>query len=176
MAGERREIWFERRKWPATPHYGHPAWVLGENEYGSWFEVRIGVPWHRGDEFLFDGPFDAVVLVSRHDDFIAWFFGDDVGQLDIYVDIVTAVDRGDGSLTAVDLDLDVIRVRDTRAVEVIDQDEFATHQVELGYPPDAIAHAERVAADVLTRMQEGAAPFDDLAPVGWFALRKISTK
>lgn len=75
---------------PDAPHYGHPAWVLGEDDFGVWCEVRAGLPWRRGETVLFDGPFDAVVLVSSRIGFIAWFWTEvEVGELDLHVDIVT---------------------------------------------------------------------------------------
>jgi protein associated with RNAse G/E len=45
----------------------------------------------------------------------------------------------------VDLDLDVIRVRATGSVEVVDEDEFAEHQVRYGYPEDVVRRAREVA-------------------------------
>lgn len=169
--GERVEVWFERRKWPDIPHYGHPAWVLGEDDLGVWCEVRAGLPWRRGDTVLFDGPFDAIVLVSAQSGFIAWFWTEvEVGDLDLYVDIVTNVQCSSSAITAVDLDLDVIRRRDDGTVELVDQDEFALHQVELGYPLAEIEHAERVATNVLESMRRGDPPFDGAAAANWFAI------
>lgn len=170
FGGETRvEVWFERQKWPNTPHYGHPAWVLGEDDLGVWCEVRAGVPWRRGDTVLFDGPFDAIVLVSAYGGFIAWFWIEEFGELDLYVDIVTNVQRSSSAITAVDLDLDVIRRRDDGTVELVDQDEFALHQVELAYPPAEIDHAERVAAHVLEAVRRGDPPFDGAAASKWLA-------
>jgi hypothetical protein len=55
--------------------------------------------------------------------------------LDIYVDITDApVWPTAHEVTMVDLDLDVVRVRATGAVEVVDEDEFAEHQVSLRLP------------------------------------------
>lgn len=163
------EVWFERRKWPDTPHYGHPAWLLGTDDLGVWFEVRLGVPWYRGDTFLFDGPFDAVVLVSALGGFIAWFWPEG-RELDLYVDIVTNVQHSRSTLIAVDLDLDVIRHRDDGRVELVDEDEFAAHQVELDYPQSVIDHANRVARTVLASMLAGDAPFDGAAASRWCAV------
>lgn len=162
------EIWFERRKWPDTPHYGHPAWVLGEDNFGVWCEVRAGVPWHRGETLLGPGQFDAVVLVSQSG-FIAWFWPEG-GDLDLYVDIVTNIQRSDTAITAVDLDLDVTRRRDDASVELVDQDEFAQHQVELDYPIAEIKHAERVASHVLESVRRGEAPFDGAAAAKWLMI------
>ena len=58
----------------------------------------------------------------------------------------------DGPVSAVDLDLDVIRCRDGDVV-VDDEDEFAEHQVSLRYPAEVVALAEasrdRVQAAIL---------------------------
>ena len=59
----------------------------------------------------------------------------------VYVDMTTPP-RWDGdAVRAVDLDLDVIRMRNGWVV-VDDEDEVAEHQVELGYPPETVALAE----------------------------------
>lgn len=168
VGGDPIEIWFERRKWPDTPHYGHPAWILGEDDLGVWCEVRAGLPWHRGETLLGPGQFDAVVLVSQTG-FIAWFWPEG-GDLDLYVDIVTNIQRSESAITAVDLDLDVTRRRDDGTVELVDQDEFALHQVELQYPHAEIEHAERVAALVLEMARRGEAPFDGVATATWRAM------
>lgn len=171
---EGTEIWFERQKWLATPHYGHPAWLLGEDEFGMWFEVRAGHRWRRGPEFLFDGPFDAIVCVSADGGYIAWFWTDIVhGELDLYIDVVTEVRWTDSSLTAVDLDLDVTRRRADGMAELLDEDEFALHQVELGYPASVVEHAERVASHVLEAVRSGDAPFDGAAASQWFAASSL---
>jgi protein associated with RNAse G/E len=48
---------------------------------------------------------------------------------------------GVDSVTAVDLDLDIRRLRDG-TVRVMDEDEFAAHQVHYGYPPQVVATAQ----------------------------------
>jgi len=45
-------VWIERRKWPDAPHYGHPGWVLGSDEHGTWLELRKGSPIRRADELV----------------------------------------------------------------------------------------------------------------------------
>lgn len=67
----------------------------------------------------------------------------------------------------VDLDLDVRRRR-AGAVELLDEDEFAVHQVRYGYPPEVIEGA-RAAADWLTgAVRERVEPFDS-AYHSWLA-------
>lgn len=146
----------ERRKWPATPHYGHDAWLLGDDEHGRWLELRVGQPVYRGEEVLFHGTSGGVLLVPRGGSWMAWFFRH--SDLDIYVDVVTDLVVTDEAITMVDLDLDVIRRRDG-SVELLDEDEFAEHQVTLAYSRAMVEHAERVAADVLAAVRADAAPF-----------------
>ena len=162
------EVWFERRKWPDTPHYGHAAARLGEDEFGTWYAVREGTPWHRGETFLFDGQWDATVLVSAPAGYIAWFWlKEEIGELDLYVDIVTNVEHTPDAMFAVDLDLDIIRFRDDGRVQLVDEDEFAAHQVELAYPPQVIAHAMETAERTLAAVRAGLPPFDGVAAKRW---------
>ena len=58
----------------------------------------------------------------------------------------------------VDLDLDVVRWRDSGSVEVIDEDEFAEHQVAYAYPDHVVANA-RGAADHLAARLSTHEPF-----------------
>ena len=58
--------------------------------------------------------------------------------LEIYVNVTTRPALDQGTVSAVNLDLDVVRWRDGR-VEVLDEDEFAEHQVLLGYPAELIS-------------------------------------
>src|SRR5688500_6218500 len=68
---------------------------------------------------------------------------------------------------AVDLDLDVVRLRDV-TVAVLDEDEFADHQVRYGYPPEVIKQALATTDDLVSRISTDAEPF---ATVGatWLA-------
>jgi protein associated with RNAse G/E len=59
----------------------------------------------------------------------------------------------------VDLDLDVCRLRGNGAVTVVDQDEFAEHQIRYGHPPHVVRHAERAARRPADMLSEGAEPF-----------------
>lgn len=54
----------------------------------------------------------------------------------------------------VDLDLDVILTREGHLF-LDDEDEFEQHQVELGYPPDVVALAERTSLEVIRAVGEG---------------------
>ena len=159
-----REIWIERRKWPASPHYGHVGWVLGEDHHGLWLELRVGSPVHRGEELLLHGTTGGLMLVPPSDDWLAWF--PEFGDFELYVDIVSGTERSETAVTTVDLDLDVIRRRDG-TIELLDVDEFELHQVELAYPPELIDHAERAAQRVLAAVTGGEEPFAGSAAKGW---------
>jgi protein associated with RNAse G/E len=77
----------------------------------------------------------------------------------VYVDMTTPP-RWDGDVVrTVDLDLDVILMREGHLV-VDDEDEFAEHQVELGYPPVIVALAEASRDRVHRAIAEECAPFD----------------
>lgn len=162
------EIWIERRKWPAAPHYGHSGWVLGEDEHGLWLELRVGSPVYRGDDVLFHGTNGGVMLVPPTDGWLAWF--PEFSDFDLYVDIVSGTTRTDTSVTMVDLDLDVIRWPDG-SVELVDVDEFDAHQVELGYPAELVAHAEQTAEQVLAAVRSGEEPFAGSTARAWMARR-----
>jgi protein associated with RNAse G/E len=45
-------------------------------------------------------------------------------------------------------------------VVIDDEDEFAAHQIELGYPPDIIAMAEATRDRIHTAILDEVAPFD----------------
>ena len=68
----------------------------------------------------------------------------------------------------VDLDLDVVLTRDGNLF-VDDEDEFAEHQVALGYPPEVVALAEHWRDRVLAAVAAGDEPF---ASVGHEWLRR----
>lgn len=163
------EVWIERQKWPDTPHYGHAGWVLGEDDHGLWLELRVGSPVYRGDEVLFHGKSAGLMLVPPTDGWLAWF--PEFGDFDLYVDVVSGTTRTESAVTMIDLDLDVIRRRNG-SVELLDEDEFEVHQVELGYPDHLIVHAERVAAEVLTAVRAQMEPFAGEAAAQWMRRRR----
>jgi uncharacterized protein len=168
-----RELWVERRKWPASPHYRHAAWVLGEDGHGLWLELRVGSPVYRGEELLFHGTSGGSMLVPAADGWLAWF--PQFGDLELYVDIVVDTARTETTVTMVDLDLDVVRRRDG-TVELLDQEEFEAHQIDLGYPDHLIDHAERMAAQVLTSVRAGDEPFAGIAAKRWMRRRRLLTR
>lgn len=151
-----RTIWLERRKWPNTPHYGHDAIYLGDDDDGTWLGLPEDRPVYRGSHVLFVADSRGLVLVPHDEWWMAWF--PEGRRFSLYVDIVTPPRRREDTITMVDLDLDVIRTTDG-TVELLDEDEFDEHQVSLHYPPDIIEGARRSADAVLAAVQAGAPPF-----------------
>jgi protein associated with RNAse G/E len=80
-------------------------------------------------------------------------------RTEIYCDITTPVRWPSRTeVTMIDLDLDVCRTR-RGTVELLDEDEFACHQVRYGYPADVIAQAERSAAWLRAALAQDREPF-----------------
>ena len=67
-----------------------------------------------------------------------------------------------------DLDLDVIRGVGGR-VWVDDEDEFAAHRRDWGYPEEMSSSALESCQWVLGMVEGGAVPFDDATFAGWLA-------
>ena len=79
---------------------------------------------------------------------------------EVYCDISTPAQwDGDGLVRLVDLDLDVVRRRNTGVVELLDEDEFADHRVRFGYPDDLVASAYAAAKWLYEALGDGTEPF-----------------
>lgn len=150
-------------KWGGTPHWEFDTLALGEDDFGTWFGTPIGTSVTRpGASFVTEH--EHVVLVPRpqllgahpHADWVATFYAGH--RIHTYVDITTQSWWDDDVVRAVDLDLDVIRTSDD-LVFVDDEDEFAEHQVQLGYPVELIAGAERACALVERAVADRSGPF-----------------
>jgi uncharacterized protein len=154
----------EMQKWGERPHWEFDAFWLGSDEHGEWVGIPAGTPMSRpGLDLALEN--DQVGLVPhpdlRGEDrwWIATFHGVPHPRVLVYVDIATPP-RWDGPVVrTVDLDLDVIRPADGE-VFVDDEDEFAEHQVSLGYPGDVIASAVRSAEQVLAAVAARHPPYD----------------
>jgi predicted RNA-binding protein associated with RNAse of E/G family len=80
-------------------------------------------------------------------------------RTDVYCDITTVPTwPGPDVVTMVDLDLDVRRRR-TGLVEILDEDEFALHQVRYGYPAEVIEQAWAAAEWLATALTDQIEPF-----------------
>jgi hypothetical protein len=94
-------------------------------------------------------------------------------NLEIYVDVTTRPTLDDDTVRAVVLDLDVVRWRDGR-VEVLDEDEFAEHQVQLGYPAELIRAARQTCDWLVEAVTSRTEPFGQ-AGADWLARARQRT-
>jgi uncharacterized protein len=163
----------EMSKWGERPHWAYDAVHLGTDGHGDWIGIPVGTEMDRpGAHYLSQS--DQVLLVPSFelgDDerwWVATFHAPGGPRVAVYVDIATPPTWDGAVLRTADLDLDVVR-GSTGRVWIDDEDEFARHRVELGYP-DRVAEAamrscDRVEAAVLA----GHPPYDG-SHERWLAL------
>ena len=161
-----REVRVVYRKFDGSLHWNYPSRYLGEDEHGIWVGVPLDTPVRRGTEpSILESP--HVLLFPRD----AWWTGSfnaPPTRTEIYCD-VTTIPRwpSEDEVTMIDLDLDVRRRR-TGEVEMLDEDEFALHQVQYGYPPDVVSSALATAEWLKGAVTERREPFGD-AYQSWLA-------
>lgn len=148
------------RKYPDSQHWQYDLLWLAEDEYGTWLWGPPGTLAQRSDEPPIAFESTNLKLVTED-----WWAGiwQERGEPEIYVDIATAPVRSEGRVTMIDLDLDVVRLR-SGAVRVLDEDEFAEHQVELGYPRELIEGARASCERVRAMLERNEEPFATVAP------------
>lgn len=166
-----RLVW---TKWGGHPHWEHDALRLGEDEHGVWLGAPPGTFMSRPGT-SFTSNYVQLTCVPSAKAYMASFYRYD-GPLpcDVYVDIGTVpVWHGD-RVTAVDLDLDVLRGRHGR-VWVDDEDEFAAHRVRYAYPPEIVDLALRSCAAVQAAVSAGHPPYDGGTAAHWFDVLAAAT-
>jgi uncharacterized protein len=155
-------------KWGGHGHWRFTLTPLGSDRFGWWLAGRAGTPQQRGEEPPVRSPTGFVMLVPAAGSWTAfWNAYAPASPFEVYVDVTTRPVRAPGLVTAVDLDLDVVRRRDGR-VEVLDEDEFAEHQVRYGYPREVVDGARSTARWLVDAVSARVAPFDDTGPA-WLA-------
>src|SRR5262245_16223949 len=129
----------EMTKWGDRPHWHIPAHWLGRDENGDWLGIHPGTEMVRPGARFVSRNFQVGLVppVDLADDqrwWLATFHGPG-GNVPVstYVDITTPPSWDGTTLRAIDLDLDVVE-EDTGRIWVDDEEEFAQHRVELGYP------------------------------------------
>lgn len=170
----------EMTKWGDLPHWHIPGRWLGSDEHGDWIGIPAGTPMSRPGMAV-RNQVDQVGLVPPagapgiERGWLATFHAPGGPRMLVYVDI-TSPPTWDGSvLRAVDLDLDVVRGIDGR-VWVEDEDEFAEHQVELGYPGDVVALAEASRDHVHAAVLGEHPPYDGSHEPWLAALGRLSAR
>jgi protein associated with RNAse G/E len=146
------------RKFDGSLHWNQPGRRLGEDEHGVWVGGHAGTPVSRGEQLVNPAEHDHVLLFPRD----AWWtaqFNGAPHRTEIYCDITTIPTwPAPDVVTMVDLDLDVRRRR-AGTVELLDEDEFAAHQIRYGYPPQVIEQAWAAGEWLVGALRERVEPF-----------------
>jgi hypothetical protein len=139
-----------------------------------WVGVTAGTPLRRpGVEIA--SPQHFATLLPRAGGFVATFYDEELrlpvteggwGAVEVYVDIATTPVWEGSTVSAVDLDLDVIRSRAGRTW-VDDEDEFADHRLRYGYPDDLVRAASASCDAVLADVTARRGPYDGRCGPGW---------
>jgi len=157
--GARRDVRVQFTKYDGSLHWHYPMRYLGEDEHGIWLGAPAGTSVQRGSEppVVLEHAFVQLIPAGQ------WWsacFNSAAADTEIYCDIGTPSRwPGPGEVTMADLDLDVVRMRTDGQVLILDEDEFAEHQVRYRYPAEVIEAAERVTAWLVEVISAGAEPF-----------------
>jgi hypothetical protein len=162
----------EMTKWGDRPHWHIPGVWLGSDEHGDWIGIPAGTRMVRpGREVRAQvdqvGLVPSAALPDGERGWLATFHAPG-GDVRVYVDMTTPPVWEGSTLRAVDLDLDVVRGLDGDVV-VDDEDEFAEHRKEYGYPPDVVDLAEATCDLVRARILEKIPPYDG-SHVPWLSV------
>jgi uncharacterized protein len=136
------------RKYDGTLHWNLRMRRLGEDEHGIWLGLPARSVMRKGHNPAVPLPEAHVILFPRD----AWWtatFNAAPRRTEVYCDITTPPEwPSPDEVTMVDLDLDVLRKRESELPLLVDEDEFAEHQVRYAYP-DEVIRAAQAAADWL---------------------------
>ncbi len=142
---------------------------LGDDEHGIWLGLPADSVMRKGHDREVPLPEAHVILFPRGQWWTA-IFNAAPRRTEIYCDITTPPEwPSDAEVTMVDLDLDVLRKRGATLPILVDEDEFAEHQVDYGYPDEVIRSAQDAADWLMTAVAEGTGPFGG-AHLRWLAL------
>ena len=138
------DVRVEWLKWPERPYRRMSMRFLKDDEWGTW----LWAP--EGTTFVYSAadspqplPVSFLTLVPSGGEWwvATWMYGHDT--IVLYVDIVCGTPSWSASrdhVRIVDLDLDVMRLRDGSVV-IDDEDEFAANSSALAYPADVVSTA-----------------------------------
>ena len=144
-------------KYDGSAHRDYPARRLNEDALGIW----VGVP--RGTPSVYHGrPSNEQIpfaLLIPHHGWWTGMFNPPPRTSEVYCDITTPARWEGDTVHIVDLDLDVVRRRDSGLVELRDEAEFAEHRVPFGYPDDLVTEAYAAARKLLVALGDGTEPF-----------------
>ena len=144
-------------KYDGSAHRDYPARRLAEDDLGIWVGVTRGTASvYHGRPSVEQIPF--VLLIPHH----AWWtgmFNPPPRTSEVYCDITTPARWEGDTVHIIDLDLDVVRRRETATVELRDEDEFEEHRVRFGYPGELVTEARAAARHLVGALGDGTEPF-----------------
>jgi uncharacterized protein len=148
------------RKYDGRPHWHHAMRRLGADAHGVWLGSPAGTVYYRGDEGPIYTSAEARVMLIPRDEWWTALYLAAPAECEVYCDVTTPATWPDpAEVTMVDLDLDVWRTRPEGDVELLDQDEFASHRRRYGYPPEVVGRAEATADWLLSAVADRVEPF-----------------
>lgn len=156
----------DARKYPDHLHWQYEIGYLGEDVHGLWLHLPSGTPARRGSEPPRNIEPGFVALVPPDDPWIVEFYMSHPWHL-VYVNIGTVPIVAGTTIHQIDLDLDVVLTVDNEVV-VLDEDEFALHQVQYGYPDEMVDAALAATREAVNRLTHRLGPFDGAASA-WLA-------
>ena len=157
-------------KWDGSEHWSCACVELGTDEHGLWLGLPTGTVWSRpGHEAPWTFP--AALLVPD-DGYVARFLRRvpteaEPDPVTVYVDVATTPCRHEDLVSAIDLDLDVVRHASGR-VWLDDEDEFEEHAARWSYPDEVRARARATADRLLLELADRVEPFGQAAD-SWLA-------
>lgn len=148
------------RKYDGSLHWITELRHLGEDEHGVWLGSPPGGRWRRANGPWVAVESDRLLVVPRDRWWTARFSNDPHYHTAIYADVTLPAQwLSETELDIVDIDLDVVKSTHTGEISLLDEDEFAEHQIRYGYPPDVIENAWASAKWLIATMTAGDEPF-----------------
>ncbi len=147
-------------KYDGRLHITLPAHFMDDDSSRLWLRTPVGGEMRhltRGKSWSITRPSDMIFWRERW--YNVYVNYDETGQFsNFYCNVGLPPEIKDGSVSFVDLDLDVQIWADGR-MAVLDEDEFDAHKVEFSYPDDVQHAAQAAVEDVLALWCAGAEPF-----------------
>lgn len=144
-------------KWGGGRHWEFPVTLLGRDRLGTWGGAPAGT-WCERPGHGFTSEFSWVTLFPHSLPWAASYYDSPAHQVAVYVDVTTVPVWAGDEVSMVDLDLDVVLMRDGELL-LDDEAEFDEHQMSLGYPDDVVALARRTADELMAAAGNGMEPF-----------------
>ncbi|PUB32388.1 hypothetical protein C8K30_101914 [Promicromonospora sp. AC04] len=174
------------RKWDGTPHWRFDGVYLGRDEHGVWLGYRTGTLFSRpGREYHTK---TAGLIVFGDVGWVTDIYRDHPRGALLYIDLTTVPewsevpdDGRDGrgpafEVSAVDMDLDVLAnepgskaAKGKGETLIDDEDEFAEHTVQYGYPQEVVSRVRADADALLAAVRAEEPPYDGPTAKRWFA-------